>query len=178
MARQGRFNRGSHMSRRKTDWREGPGSTDGTIVALSASGSAVLGTGIGVNSGELTLVRTRGFFAGYLGSATAVQDGYWGALGIGITTVQAFTDVGITALPIPFDDVEWDGWLYHRYFSAVAGASGSVEDDRAFTRFEIDSKAMRKLSDNEVIFAVVQVVENTSVTLEIQFASCMLFKLP
>ena len=177
MARRSQFHLRSGASRRKTDWDDGPGNNDGTILGFTTSSSAVLGLGRTPASQEGTIVRLRGFFGSYLTSATAVGDGFFGALGIGITTVQAFTDVGITALPIPLDDASWDGWMYHHYFQVTAGASGAIDDASAQARFVVDSKAMRKLEVNMVIFAVAQVVENTSAALEIQFGSRMLVKI-
>ena len=98
-------------------------------------------------------------------------------MGIGVTTVQAFTDIGITALPIPIDDMSWEGWLYHQFFSIHDGGDG-MSDGSGSQWVMVDSKAMRKVGSNEVIFAVLQQVEIGVAVGKVHFDSRALFKLP
>ena len=166
-------------SRRRTDWSDGPGASDGTNLQLTASGQSGVGVGQTPIGEEVTIIRTRGILSLSLGLATSANDGFWGALGIGITTVQAFTDVGITALPIPLDDVFWDGWLYHTFFdirSSVASSTANAGVNGMMV-LPIDSKASRKLQLNEVVFMVVQVVETGTAVVNIHAATRMLLKL-
>ena len=116
-----------------------------------------------------------------LGAATGAQDGFFFALGIGIATVQAFTDVGITALPLPLDDIGWDGWLFHQMGTLRTGEKIGSSLDTGPTdvlQWEIDSKAMRKVSVNEVVYAVLQSVESGTATANVQMMTRALFKLP
>ena len=175
MARPRGFHPRSGTSRRKTGWEEGPGGT--AVASVSADSSAVLGSGIVALVDGLTLVRLRGIFSFTLDSAGSVGDGFFGAIGIGVTTVQAFTDIGITALPIPIDDMAWEGWLYHQFFSVHDGLDAGA-DGSGFQRVMVDSKAMRKVGSNEVIFAVHQSVEIGVAVGKIHFDSRALFKLP
>jgi len=67
-------------------------------------------------------------------------------------------------VPAPLDDIAWDGWLFHRLFSIVstawavtaAGVSTAGMSDQQTVRFEIDSKAMRKMKATDGLIGVVQ----------------------
>jgi len=148
--------RGS-TSRRRTGWEEGP-FTDARL-ALSAAGAT--GWSIGQTSlvDGLTIARIRGSFAFFLDTATSDNDGFLSlAVGIGIVTTPAFL-VGITAMPSPLTEIEWEGWMYHKLVSGVyradqvdeLGNAGSSE-----VRVDIDTKAMRKLDSEETVFGAVE----------------------
>ena len=98
--------------------------------------------------------------------ATAAGDGFLGALGIGIVTTDAF-DAGITAVPGPFSDSDWDGWIWHHFFQlrgiAVQsqGADVAINSVGGTLRIPIDSKAMRIQSDNEVLFGMTETAVET-----------------
>ena len=102
---------------------------------------------------------------------------------MGIVTVQAFTVGGVTALPAPFTTPEWDGWLWHSYFqmhgvSAQAVGADVARNVSADLRMVIDSKAMRKISENEVLFGVLEVgVETGTAQLRYSADTRVLFKL-
>ena len=100
-------------------------------------------------------------------------------------TVDAF-NAGSTAVPGPQSDESWDGWLWHRYFrltsaGAIAGGAATDEDIAgimgASLRVEVDSKAMRKVKDEEIVIAVVEVAEIGVATMWFQFITRGLFKL-
>ena len=184
MARTSRGSSRGNVQRRRTSWELGPGSTGAT--ATNGSGSTVLGAGISPFADGLTLGRLRGEFMAYLDLATAVGDGYIGAFGIGLTTVASFA-IGITALETPIDDEAWDGWLYHRYFALraatiVVGAGAddgeSINAVSAGLRIEVDSKAMRKLNEETVVYAAIQVTEQGTATMRSHFNSRTLMFLP
>jgi len=106
------------------------------------------------------------------------DDGFHGALGIGIVTDDAFA-IGVTAVPDPIDDMEWDGWLYHRFWDIHSRGTFSNDDGHInAVSFEVDSKAMRKMTEGDTLFAIVQVVEAATATGSIWFDSRALFKLP
>ena len=167
------FQRTSRGSRRQTDWGFGPGGT--AVTSFSASGSAVLGSGIEPTS-LLTLVRTRGLVEIFIkGLATADGDGYTGAVAIGLASDPAFT-AGIASLPTPITELNWDGWLWHSFFSVHATDISFGDSGSGHQRIVIDSKAMRKFSPENVMFAAAEVVEQGTVNLDVYFDSRMLFK--
>jgi len=180
MARQrSGFNRGNARSRRRTGWEEGPGSSS-VAAAFSASGSAILGAGLVALADGLTVARIRGNMELVLNSATAALSGYHGAVGIGKTTSEAFT-VGITALPTPLTDADWDGWMWHSFYDlhAVTGAaSDGVNAVSNYLRIPVDSKAMRKFDLSDTLFVVTEVIEVGVATMSIHFDSRILLFLP
>ena len=170
--------RGSYQargSRRQTSWDEGPGGTG--ITQLSSVGSVFLGSVAQALVDGLTIVRLRGSFAAYLETAAAVGQGYQGAIGLGVVSENAF-GVGITAVPTPITDSTWDGWLYHRFFGVhrSLAATGAGEGSSQI-RFEVDSKAMRKIPESDALIAVVEMVEIGTATIDMFFDSRILVKL-
>jgi len=154
-----------------TNWGLGPGGTGAT--ALSATGVSLLGGGV-LPAEKLTLVRTRGVLDLFLNTAASANDGFFGAMGIGIASDAAF-DAGIVSLPTPLSESIWDGWLYHTFFSVHASInSGGTASHQ---RVEVDSKAMRITSEENVIYAAIEVVEIGVATMDVFFESRMLFKL-
>ena len=100
------------------------------------------------------------------------------AVGIGIVTSDAFA-VGVSAVPDPIDQMEWDGWLYHRFFDlhSSEAALGDQQNGLTSIQFEVDSKAMRKVADNMTLMAVVQAVEIGAAVMVAHFDSRLLVKL-
>ena len=174
--------------RRKTSWEIGSQSgADGASISLSSS-TALLGTG-GVTTlldGQ-TLVRTRGDLNLSLSLADIAGSGFTGAFGVGVVNENAFV-AGIGSVLTPLTDEDWDGWLYHRYFSLVAGgplaaATAAAQADfvnptAAALHIEVDSKAMRRMIEQQTIYCALEVVETGTATMEWAFNSRMLFKLP
>jgi len=110
------------------------------------------------NEAQVTIVRMRGWAQVQLNLATAAGDGMIGAVGIGIVSANAFA-AGIASVPGPDADAEWDGWLWHQYFhirgvTAQSAGENIARNANADLRIEIDSKAMRKLKSNEVLFGM------------------------
>lgn len=164
--------------RRKTSWVLGPGEDDlGTSVNLSADGTTIFGSGISPTIDELTLVRLHGEMRLTMTSVAAAADGFGYAIGVGICTADAFA-IGVTAVPNPFDDIDWPGWLFHDIgflYSTAASVGHGLDCSRAVP---IESKAMRKLRTNEVMFLAIQVDEIGTATLNVNAATRALFKLP
>ena len=174
--------------RRKTSWTVGPSSgADGESQEITASSSVLATSAIEFLFDGDTLVRTRGEFVASLVLSSAVANGYNGAFAIGLATLQAVT-AGVASLPTPIDEQEWDGWLYHRYFSlisggAIASATAAQQADQvngtlAALRLEVDSKAMRKVKTDMALFAIIQVIETGTATMRFSFNSRTLLKLP
>ena len=170
------LNRVSGANRRRTGWEEGVGGS--AITTLTASGSSVLGSALAIGTDGVTMIRTRGFLEMFLTAATTAGDGFTGAIGIGKSTTQAFA-VGITALPVPVTDADWDGWLYHQFFSVhSASALQAFTTPSSVIRMPVESKGMRKAGLDDVFFAVIEVTEIGVSSLSVFFDTRMLFKLP
>jgi len=171
-----RSNRVVGRSRRKTGWEEGPGTNN--VVAVSASQSSILGLGQQFVQDGLTIVRIRGTLEVTMSTAASAGDGFVGAFGIGIVTAPAF-GVGIGSMPTPIDEIEWNGWIWHQLFqytSSIAGGFGTTPKDSL--HIEIDTKAMRKTSLEQVLFLAGQFVEVGSSAIRVTGATRMLLKLP
>ena len=116
-------------SRRLTSWEFGPGGTSET--AFTTSSSAFLGSAVSLVAGvgKVTVVRTRGSFLAYLNTASALNDGYSGAIGIGIASLAAIS-AGIASVPTPLTEMDSDNWLFHQHFHVhAAGAIGGARTD-------------------------------------------------
>ena len=173
-----RTSRGSFPARRASSWEDGPGGT--TIQSFSSTGSGFLGAGAQALRDGLTLVRLRGQAALYLSDVTSVLDGFVGAVGIGIFTAEAFA-IGITAVPTPIADAKWDGWIYWKPFQLVSQTTTDTllgEEVLGADKFEVDTKAMRKLREGDTVAMVMEVVERGTAVIKADFDSRMLLKLP
>ena len=133
--------------RRKTGWSRGPGG----ISTRSAVGNTLLGvTSVAVLDG-LTLVRVRGEVLIWTTAVAATTDHFAGAVGIANFPENA-VGVGITALEVPTTDADWDGWLWHSFFTV-----GGTGDFSSVARIPIDSKAMRKVKEGDTLAAIFSV---------------------
>jgi len=147
------------------------------VTALSATANQFVGSAINPLTDGLTVVRLRGRFSIYLTLATAVGDGFQGAFGIGLATAAAVA-VGATAVPTPITEQQWDGWLYWTPIS-VHGAvvSSTALGNETKMDFEVDTKAMRKLTTEDALYSMIQVTEIGTATAEVFFDSRVLIKL-
>jgi len=152
--------RGRSAARRRTHWSEGSGAE----AARGATGSIILFSLPSGHEGE-TVVRVRGLLALVLTTATGVGDGYFGAFGMAIVTTAAAT-AGVGSIPTPLTEAGWDGWLLHRYFDVAksVGDGGPGE----YARLELDSKAMRKVNEDESIVGVAEYAENGTAVIDTQ----------
>ena len=164
--------------RRRTGWEEGPGTMTESQVTTTNT-SVILGNGqINVDNDGLTVVRLRGMFELVLEAATNPGDGFDGAIGIGIVSAPAFT-IGVTAVPTPLTEIEWEGWMYHQFFSLHSPAAVQASVSAAlFVREMIDSKAMRKFSSDEVIYAAAEFIEHGTASISVRLGTRLLLKLP
>ena len=160
----------SPSTRRQTAWELSPFLTS---TSLTAEGQTV-STGVSILADGLTLIRIRGILALTCTSVSAVTSHMVGSIGFAVATENAF-GVGVSALPNPSDDPEWDGWIYHHYFDVgyiAAQGSGAV-------RLEIDSKSMRKIPESNVLYATIDIqdeIGTVAVTAALETRS--LYKLP
>jgi len=169
--------RGQRTARRRGEWDRGPGT--GTLLNLSTSSIGILGSGVLFTEGGQTVVRLRGHLQAFLKTASAGDEGFHCAVGVGVVTADAFS-IGITAVPDPIGDIAWGGWMFHQFFDLFA-PSGTIADSfgggPVIADFDVDSKAMRKIGINETLFAVVEVVEAGTATMSIRFDSRVYIKL-
>jgi len=78
------------------------------------------------------------------------------ACGLCVVSDQAAA-IGVTAVPTPETDLESDLWFAHQVLVGEnTFATGVGFDDHAGWGFSIDSKAMRKVNDDEQIIVVVE----------------------
>ncbi len=170
MARQRRNFGGHGGSKRMTSW---IGPADQGFIAVAADGASIISS---ISSGNVdtgTVVRSRGE-VGIVPASFAADVEIVGAYGIGIVSTQAF-GIGITAIPHPFTDSDWDGWFVWRSFNYALEFQDAAGVRDATHRLEIDSKAMRKLEGD---YTMVAVAESQSVAFRISAPVRHLFKLP
>ena len=172
--RSGSF-QGSHAGRRGKGWEEGPGGS--AVTTFTASTQAILTNGAQFLQDGLTVLRLRGSLQAFLVSANAAGDGFHCAIGIGIVSENAF-GIGITAVPTPLGDTSWDGWLYFKFFDVHGGFLTAGDVQHLDATFEVDSKAMRKVKDTDVLFAVVETIEIGTAEMDVFFESRILLALP
>ena len=173
MARRRSF---SAPARRRTGWEEGPGGQ--AVVAVSTTSSLIIGSGVAALTDGLTVVRSRGMINLVLNAASASMDGFGYAFGLCVVTSDAFA-VGITAVPKPIDDSDWDGWFWHSFGFLFSHAALTSTGTGPFVEnIEIDSKAMRKVGINDTVTLVGQFVEAGTAVINIHADSRLLTKLP
>ena len=80
-----------------------------------------------------------------------------GAFGIGVVSNEAL-GIGVTAVPEPFSDADWGGWMVWRSFAGrveFRSDVGLLFRDSTL-EYEIDSKAMRKVEPNSALVFVAE----------------------
>jgi len=162
----------SRGPRRKTTW---VGPADQGFTAVASNTKVLIASFDAAAQGLVspTLVRTRGVVSLKYGSYSADLD-IVGAYGVAIVTDRAFA-AGAASIPGPFTDAGWDGWAVWRSWSghlefqggAAVTLLGSIQQ-------EVDSKAMRKMTDDETL---VLMAESQSGSVEISMPLRLLFKL-
>ena len=188
MAQRVGFPRGRIRSqRRKTSWGVGAATgTGGTPEGDISSSTAVLATlGAAFTLDGITVVRIRGELTAWLKSAAASAEGFACAFGIGLARLPAFT-AGVASVPTPLTDDDDEFWLYHRFFGLhapdiIAGSASTDGDAQAATisciRLEVDSKAMRKVDINDVLYGCIETTEGGTAVMNWTFDSRILVKL-
>ncbi len=140
-----------------------------------ASGGKLLVASFDASAGGLikpTIVRTRGEVS-YRLNASNADVSISGAYGLAVVTDRAFA-AGVASIPGPFTDATWDGWFVWRSFSM---SFDSIDQTGVFFKDrtqEVDSKAMRKVNDDETI---VLVAESQSGAFDIAMQPRLLLKL-
>ena len=101
-----------------------------------------------------TIVRARGIIAIKLQTYAADVE-INGAFGVGLVSREAF-DIGITAVPEPFMDADWGGWMVWKPFAMRYESITQAGVLLGSWTFEIDSKAMRKVETNSAMVFVAE----------------------
>ena len=79
-----------------------------------------------------------------------------GAVGMAVVSTEAFV-AGIASIPTPFTDADWHGWMVWRSFTyRLEQADNTTGRNFPDWNFEIDSKAMRKVSSNETLVIIAE----------------------
>ena len=135
-------------NRRRTGWSAGPSG----LLTLTAAGQQAFGTTSIAALDGLTLARIRGELLLQLTSDAATADGF-NQIAVGICDVsENAAGIGITAIPHPLADIDWDGWIWHWVGSIVDNAGGDAVGSGA--RVVIDNKSMRKTPESNVLVGV------------------------
>ncbi len=152
-------------SRRAVSWSLGPTSEG---VGFTGAAKSFWTTGINLTIPKATLVRIRGDMLINGTLFTSANDGFRGASGLGIVSADAFNN-GVASVPGPGTDPDWPGWIWHSYWhvrgiaAQSAGADVSINSFCGVQRIVIDSKAMRKWGNNEVLMGVSEPITETGV---------------
>ena len=174
------FSRGSrarNQSRspiRLTDWNLGAASTGQSVTA---TGKTSWSTGV-ITTEPVTLIRQHGIVELQLQSVGTAGDGFIGACGIGLVSDEAFA-IGATAVPDPSLQADWDGWIWHSYFSIhsiTATIGDAVNGPSVVQKLVIDSKAMRKWDPSMSLIGMIGVFEAGAASLRFIAESRLLVK--
>jgi len=145
------FTRGG--SRRKTQW-AGMGNSSGaaalpTYITLTAGVASILSTGLIVRGasgliieGEVTITRMIAEYTAVLDSETADVQATM-AIGCGLVRQEAI-DVGVTALPSPEDDPDFE-WLYYAVHGMRNEPVSALQTDISTLRKSLDVRGQRIL---------------------------------
>lgn len=151
-------------ARRPTNWLAGFDATSTGIGSFTttATGKVFMGGFTIADQDAVTLIRTRGEL---LVNASPSGGGQVLSAAVGIAKVNAYAaSIGATAIPGPWTDANWDGWLWHQFVTMVstAGAATNAEGSMV-ARYEIDSKAARKWDFTEESLVIIAEVGNNSI---------------
>ena len=131
------------------------------IFSLGTTAIQLGGTALTSSAGRATILRQHGLFSIHLTQGAAANDGFRGAIGIGIVQDEAF-QAGVGSVPDPLTEIDWKGWMYHQFFDVRAGSA--TESDwlggpSCYQKNEIDVKAMRKLDEQDDLIVVINTIE-------------------
>ena len=156
MASRNRFPQRSRGSaKRRTTW---VGPADQGYIDVAAGAKVIIGTFDAVAQGlnKPTVVRTRGEVSITPAAGIITDIEIVGAYGLALVSDQAVA-AGVASVPGPFADADWDGWFVWRSFHYTQEAAGTVASLMLQSvQQEVDSKAMRIVSENETIVLVAE----------------------
>ena len=125
-------------------------STGTSAVALAGGAPAI--SSVVITGGPGTLIRSRGEI---LASIDGPTDG--DKIGIGFGLIRGTEEqvaVGASAVPSPLDDLDAD-WVWHGFILLQSQAVVATSAGQQFGRLTVDSKAMRKFRQGEVLILAI-----------------------
>ncbi len=159
--------------RRETLW----AFIDATATSLTATGGTIIGQ---LNAAALalrpfTIIRTY-LEVLIISDQQAASEFQIAALGMAVVSDQA-SAIGVTAVPTPSTDAGSDLWFLHQWLmsSFVLVSAVGIDGDEGH-HYSIDSKAMRKVNDDQDIVTVIE-LDSVSSGVSIFVAGRFLVKL-
>jgi len=134
--------------RRLTEW--GSSAAQGSFISLAAGVAAMdqIGGAGFVEDAPYTIIRVRGSFWTKSDQVVASEE-FHGAFGIGIFSKPAIA-IGVTAVDTPITEEDSDAWQTFGYFAhGFTFVSGVGVATPSLSRTDFDSKAMRKVNDDQ-----------------------------
>jgi len=103
-----------------------------------------------------TIRRTRAMIS-WRSDQRAADEFPFGAFGMCIVSNDAFA-AGAASLPGPYTDAASDLWFVHTFLvsNMLAGSNEGFQELGKQVQYEIDSKAMRKLTDEESVAVMIE----------------------
>ena len=125
-------------------------------VSVASASKVLLASTAGFGLGAAgTILRSRGVLS-VRPTGESADLAFDGAFGIAVISDVARA-TGITAIPGPFTDSDWSGWLVHQFWAQrIAFEDATGVQFNAALNYEIDSKAMRKVQGDEAIVLVAE----------------------
>ena len=157
-----RFNRGGRRSapRRATFWEAVSSTTMTTITAVAGVGSNVTAIVLESETDSVpnpTVVRVRGqIFAQAGAGANAQGDVIQIAHAIMVVDAKQLA-IGVTAMPLPLTSNSEDFLWYGTQFIAQNDQTTVLNNSSNFDKLMVDSKAMRKMTLNQVLVMVTEI---------------------
>ena len=175
MARRREFARGASAirSRRLTSWLDLPFATT-TLTA--AGGTIVLSlTAEELSKRPFTIVRTH-MMVHMTSDQIGADEQQFAAVGMCVVSDQAAA-IGVTAVPTPVTDAASDLWFFHNNVAAeFAFVTGVGFDASAGETSQFDSKAMRKVNNDQDVLLIVELATGISSGLSITIGGRLLIK--
>ncbi len=123
-----------------------------------------------------TVVRTHLFVSLTSDQVSATEDQI-GAIGMAVVSEQA-SAIGINSMPTPVVDIDSDLFFVHQILvSSLQVASNAGVNPQFQTNFQIDSKAMRKVNEDEDVVMTLESLSGVSDGLAVITGGRMLVKL-
>ena len=167
----GRLSRGSG-SRRETQWLSLP------VVQTTVADSSALALSLTTAEKALrpfTIIRTH-LVTLQTSDQSAASEDQFGAVGICVVS-EAAEAVGVSAVPTPLSELDSDLWMVHQIlFNEFQLDTAVGAESNAGRVLQIDSKAMRKVNNDQDVVVVTQ-GSGTGGGMVISMAGRMLIKL-
>jgi len=141
------------VSHRQTTW---VGQADQTFIGVGTNAKVIVSNFDPQANSMLapTIVRTRGEVT-VVATTLTVDVDIVGAFGLAVVTDRAFA-AGQASVPGPWTDSDWGGWFVWQSFAVAYEIGSEIGVVNAGHTMIVDSKAMRKVKDDETIILVAE----------------------